>query len=66
MGEQEVMRDKLQERAEVGIAIIKALAKKHGIDYEENKVALFIKGCEYGTSLFIQSERAYTSRARTQ
>jgi hypothetical protein len=52
--ENDIGAQKMNERLSWGVEIIKEVAKNNGIAFNE---AIFLKGCEAGISMFIQSER---------
>lgn len=52
--ENDVGASKMNERLSWGVEIIKEIAQKNDIEFTEQ---IFLKGCEAGISMFIQSER---------
>lgn len=52
--EEDVGAKKMEERITWGVEIVKEVAEKNKIDFDKE---IFLKGCEAGISMFIQSER---------
>ena len=52
--ENDIGAQKMNERLTWGVEMIKDIAKKNEVEFNE---AIFLKGCEAGISMFIQSER---------
>lgn len=61
MAEPGIMEEKLSERIDWAMDIVKAKAKKEGIEFDK---AIFLEGCRLGSTLFVRSEIAYSSKKR--
>ncbi len=52
--EDDIGAKKMSERLSWGVEMVKEVASNNNVEFNE---ALFLKGCEAGISMFIQSER---------
>lgn len=58
MAVKEVEGNKMTERIEFGIELMKKLAKENNVDFDKD---LLIQGTEIGKTMFVRSEIAYSS-----
>ena len=52
--EDDIGAQKMNERLTWGVEMVKEIAVKNKVEFNE---AIFLKGCEAGISMFIQSEK---------